>query len=465
MGRYAPSRKSIPLLWAAIVCGIAGCGPVPEDRKPESGRTDIALPDTLGSDAHAYTLRHRQKPARAIPPRVISPVQKDAANWSLDLPVTYPRPPGTGPYPGPTAVADVTGDGRNDVLGLFVTGSIWSLVVYPQTSTGSLGPSVAYEVDGYSSPWDGGIATGDLDGDGLFEAVVTSSRSLSVFYFERGGGATRVVLNPANRGWSKVAIVDVDRDGRNDIFALSNQQVDAATNRSGGAFLNRGQRNFIGPAGFMISNRFKFELEVADVTGDGKPDAVSISELVARMTVHRAGLESFASWDDYTHPNLGAIYVATGVGDFNGDGRREVATAYSLANNLSRVVVFRQLSYNEGRQVISAELMAPQYTGALVGGDIDNDGDDDLLLVPQPRNEPLRLYLQHEGVLPTDPMSIIGTTGQDQMNTDSAVMADVNSDGCRDIVIASGMQGVVVWYGRNCIRRRISGGNQRPGRQ
>lgn len=132
---------------------------------------------------------------------------------------------------GGVAIADVTGDGRPDLV---MSGTPWPsdvmsafngrIVVYPQQPDGTLGGPVEYPV-ALNYPFDlygvGGTAIADIDSDGRNDVVVLSDGSIQILYGNASGtldnGVTILQGTTSFRAWGGIQAVDLDNDGRLEI--------------------------------------------------------------------------------------------------------------------------------------------------------------------------------------------------------------------------------------------------------
>jgi subtilisin family serine protease len=139
------------------------------------------------------------------------------------------------------AAADLTGDGRKDVITTAVddTTDPYKLMVLPQRATGGLGDPASFSVD---LGWAIGLETGDLNGDGSVDVVVSTMAGPEIFYNRGGSLADRTVLSQPTvpRG---LAVADMDGDGRRDIVTLGEDSSIRIFRNTGAAFTRRSSRH------------------------------------------------------------------------------------------------------------------------------------------------------------------------------------------------------------------------------
>ena len=333
---------------------------------------------------------------------------------------TYP----TGSDPESVAIADVTGDGRNDVL--VTTDSINplsddQLLIFPQRADGSLGPAMPY--DGIVGGLGEGLAVGDLDGDGDADVVISASTGVQVLHQGDGGLESGQIL-PGIQSAQQLEVADVDADGLNDIVA------DAGT---GGLLLLRQM-----PVGnyhpSVISEEQPGEVEVADVSGDGLLDVVTIEPRAVRVYSQQGG--GFRA-DDYAPSDLDTP-SGIGVADLNGDGRTDVVA--TMGAGFGSLHVFHQTAAGRlDAPVVHLSLPSP---GRVEAADVTADGLADV--VTAHGGSRLSVFPQTTAGRLGESMAPYPLPGGTSHNSKGLVVGDVDGNGTADVALIDHMYGLVV---------------------
>src|SRR5439155_702822 len=236
--------------------------------------------------------------------------------------------------PQSVAIADVTGDGLRDVL---MSTTQWSdpqnaykLFLFRQQIDGSLAPPQRFTPEG-SGGYDGmGVATGDIDGDGLTDVVLATVAGVNVF-LQRGGSLAAPVLIQQTAGASDVEVADLNGDGRNDVVIR-------------GAGIEVARNTGLGFSVTAVTTESATEVEVGDVTGDARADLVTLHGIWGQAAIDlqnsRGTLQSSDShlsmYEFSTNPK------GIAAGDINSDGLPDIVVAGTRQHGL---FVLRQVPH------------------------------------------------------------------------------------------------------------------------
>lgn len=280
-----------------------------------------------------------------------------------------------GTSPTPLAVTDLDGDGKADVMTADATSNTVS--VLRNTSTGST-ITTAAPMSFSLSTQPTGLITGDVDGDGLQDMIVSSSygNTVSVFRNTSVPGsvsfATRVDISLPN-GPQTAAIGDLDGDGKQDLSFINsgNSNITVLRNLS-----SVGTVSFAAAENFLTGTG-PYYIAIGDLDGDGKQDLVSVSPNLSKASVLRntsvIGALSFDANVDFA---TGANPVCVMLGDVDGDGSADLLTVNNGSGSAS---VLRNSSV-PGTPSFDAK--ADFTTGAnpysIAMGDVNGDGKVDV---------------------------------------------------------------------------------------
>ncbi len=276
----------------------------------------------------------------------------------------------------PAGASVATGDLNNDGKPDLAFGSYSLVVLLGDGNGGFSAPSLfPYESRASTSY----LVIADVDGDGK-QDIATATEFPSGVSFFKGDGAggftpTRSYLPASNM--SRMALGDVDADGDPDIVAGSS----VLKNTGSGVF--EAARAIYTSTGTSFSGA-PFDLALGDFNADGRSDmAVLLRPFVGqdpgRMTIllrDAAGNFTPASSITYTFGSLHSVISA----DFNRDGRADLAIGATLSIPFSHMLSI-QLSNGDGTFSAGSNIFVAQQTSDIATGDVNNDGDPDLIVV------------------------------------------------------------------------------------
>ncbi|WP_196292754.1 T9SS type A sorting domain-containing protein [Hymenobacter ruricola] len=218
---------------------------------------------------------------------------------------------GSNSQPRDLAVADVNGDGKLDVL----TANLFNntVGVLLGTGTGSFGAVTAFSTGSGSTPYD--IAVADVNGDGQLDALtVNAGNGTAGVLLGTGTGSFGAVSTYSTGGSSTyaLAVADVNGDGQLDLLTANSSSGTASV------LLGTGTGSFGAAATYSTgTNSLPFDIAVADVNGDGKPDLLTANSNSGTAGVLLGGLDLVVSTTTGIYAD--ALYTSftvtsTGVG-------------------------------------------------------------------------------------------------------------------------------------------------------
>ena len=155
-----------------------------------------------------------------------------------------------------TDYADVTGDGRGDIVTMF--NSTGTLSVYPRRARGGFDKPMTYTL---THPFPLAAGVGDVTGDGRNDVVLAGDSGwpnsyLMVMAQNRSGKLDPPVLIPTDRSPEAVYVRDMNRDGRQDVVVFHDYEVGVYLQAPGGQLLPESlYRTGTGATGGDIGNR------------------------------------------------------------------------------------------------------------------------------------------------------------------------------------------------------------------
>jgi hypothetical protein len=276
--------------------------------------------------------------------------------------------------PSGLAAADFNGDGRADIAvanyGFLGQGSTVSLL--RNNGSGGLLAPVAYPAG--TAPWK--LAAGDLDGDGDQDlGVARGGRSVSVLLNQGGAFAAPQQFGPLLQGmntdaYRQMALSDVDHDADLDVLYVNNSMW-GATGPAIALLRNNGSASF-GAAESIVLDVFSSsptDLAMADVTGDGWPDAL-VAEHEAWSLVPGNGAGGFLAARPYRG---GEGPIAIAAADVDGDGDLD-----PVVTNRDSLELTVHWNDEQGNLPVPPTYPAGSLGNSLAAGDVDHDGDLDV---------------------------------------------------------------------------------------
>jgi len=337
--------------------------------------------------------------------------------------VDYP----TGSYSCGVVNGDFDKDGKPDLA--VVNGDSATLSVLLNSGDGTFAPKTDYatgsvfDSEGHTGPY--GLAAGDLNGDGYLDLVTANGPvdTVSVLISNGNGNFASHVDYPTGGEAEDVIVGDFNADGSLDL-TVTNGDTNSLS-----VLLGNGNGTFGLPVDYATGD-VPWRLASGDFNGDGYPDIAVANSGYLTMSgdsvsvLLNNGDGTFAAKADYT---TGTVPLGVTVGDFNGDGRPDLAVANYSGNSVSVLL-------GVGDGTFSAKNDYAPGTGPhdLTRGDFNNDGKQDLAVANMDSNNISVLLGNGDGTFAAKTDFASGG------HPASITAGDFNNDGKLDLASGSG---------------------------
>ena len=324
-----------------------------------------------------------------------------SGTWTLDLDTATPQ--------GGSAITTDNGDtfsvtasahGDLNNTGTTATANDYVVDLFAPTLMPQYDPLDYYEFDEWTltNYYNLGLTFGDVNGDGNLDLAVTTDggggNDAGVFYGKNGGtfdGQAQVAMT-ATEAMRQTHLVDLDGNGYDDMIVFDRRRIYTVLANNDGSGLQ------------STTNQI---YDLGNTSGFNETRGVKIN-----------------------------------TGDFNGDGHIDFSfTNQSNNNSYGGAYVFMGdgsgTSFDEQTRPINSSQFHMYEPSAM--GDIDNDGDADMIYFRRNRSGSYENYLTiHEGQKSTSTPLITNQTQTIDVNYDNSTMSDVqladmNNDGWQDI--------------------------------
>ncbi|MBW6487095.1 MAG: VCBS repeat-containing protein [Syntrophobacterales bacterium] len=294
-----------------------------------------------------------------------------------------------GSDPWHIAVADLNSDGKLDLVTANTSSNDVSVLLQDTTASGSFQAAVNHATGVYTNF----VAVGDLNDDGRPDIAAATNEGISILLqnpAQPGGFLTSIRLALPS-GVSSTAIADLNGDGKADLAATSSDKIYIFTQDPAAP------GTFLPAVSYAAGPRASFVV-TQDIDGDGLPDLAVANaggssdggnSSIAIRLQDRLNPGQFLAVQNYASAN-GSRSLA--VGDFNGDGRPDLALAAVVYSSQSPgiVQVFIQDAAKPGAFLLPQNYGGGYTPHSIAGGDFNGDGKLDLV-----SNDGPLLFLQN----------------------------------------------------------------------
>ena len=309
-------------------------------------------------------------------------------------------------------IADLNGDGRNDIAVAFST-QAGAVSVLLNLGNRSFAAPVNYNVCNSSR----GVVIGDLDQDGDNDLVDISQCSRAGVLLNNGQGSFGLNGTYGSGSSSKsIALGDFNRDGFKDIA-----YVNQVANGSVTVLYNNGNGTFSLPEN-LYAGDLPDDVTVDDFDGDSRPDLAIANAYFSQIIIL---FNDYPGGGFLGYSELTAIDTPTSItsGDFDGDGRKDIA---AVSWGTGWLAIFRnQGNYNFAAQYVNVG----QHPADVDAADLDGDSLPDLVVVNQGSGSIMVLFTAASAPPPPPPPAPSITLTVSTRTTSRARFADLRWSG------------------------------------
>ncbi len=318
--------------------------------------------------------------------------------------------------------ADFDNDGDLDIAAAAREGD--QILMYTNNGNATFTSTL---LDTFNAPRD--IRARDYDQDGDMDLLFAGDDGYG--WFKNNGGSYTQLFYSTSSVVRCIDVADFNQDGILDLASAD------FTNEFVVASIMSATQTFVTSSVIDYGTDSPAFLALHDFTGDGRIDIMAASNFDTRLQRNGAGLVWTAvALNKYLGNANGACH-----GDFDNDGDIDL-----MAVGFLNLIWYRNEQNGEFTPIRMQEYLGSWITtddGVYMrAGDLDNDGDDDVVFTENDNNSVTWLENIGGGNFTVNPIIGISTPY-------SLEIVDFNMDGDKDIVVSSTGNNAVYWYENN----------------
>nr|NCR65247.1 hypothetical protein [Microcystis aeruginosa LL11-07] len=313
-------------------------------------------------------------------------------------------------------VGDFNGDGKSDLAVANRDGNNVSVLL--GTGTGSFGAATDFSVG--ITPYS--VTVGDFNGDGKSDLAVANfgiGSNVSVLLGTGTGSFGTATNFSVGNSPASVTVGDFNGDGKSDL-AVANY---SSNSNNVSVRLGTGTGSFGTATNFSVGSG-PLSVTVGDFNGDGKSDLAVANRNSNNVSVLLGtGTGSFGTATNFT---VGSGPFSVTVGDFNGDGKSDLAVANNSSNNVSVL-----LGTGTGSFGTATNFTVGNSPFSVTVGDFNGDGKSDLAVANNSSNNVSVLLGTGTGSFGPATNFTVGS------GPFSVTVGNFNGDGKSDLAVAN----------------------------
>ncbi len=278
---------------------------------------------------------------------------------------------------------DIEQDGDVDIFvirNVSTSGIIWEFDLYENNGQGIFAKHIT---SGITNAFDNvsaklQFAFGDVDGDGDMDMTLsgfTNQFSAKIWRYDGNYTFTESFSGILQVVDGKTQFTDIDNDGDQDLLVIG-QTVNSAFYHK---YFNNGSGSFSLGNVDSVEGSFFGDFDIADVDDDGDLDAVQVgaNRSTTVITTHRNnGAGQFSLYFGVPASNYGALSTVK-FADFNNDGDVDMIAASRSAS--PKMNIFLNTGTGNFVPMTGQSFASFNLSVEVQVGDIDNDGDIDII--------------------------------------------------------------------------------------